>query len=368
MLHPSTQRLILKLCDMTAKGEIPWTEGEAGTSVYDAEGYCVEVSKDPALILVRQSGGRELERADASDLAATPWPDDLAPATSFLEPVTAMAIDADRVARGTETAIAALLSALDDPQRPPEVAAFMQARPEGEPSVEKTVAGESDEDGAADETTGAEATGVVEPAEAEAAPSIESEAVVAAAVADIASRLNHVDDPDSNGEAAAGSDGEPKDLEPSPGHMDAIDPQPVFGGDMMQRPSAVASADLVAKHAESPVSGDPAREPVPDPAQAFGGLSSLRGHRPVDAAPSGGAPIAPSLGVSALGPENPPPMNGTPESRPAAEPPEDGKPKDAAGSDASQTPAPSRVNEPATPGAPAEPRQRASVLVYKPWS
>ena len=75
MLHPSTQQLIRKLCELTDAGHIAWKEGERQSSRFDSEGYVVEVEAEPPTLRLLRGDGRELERADAADLAATAWPD-----------------------------------------------------------------------------------------------------------------------------------------------------------------------------------------------------------------------------------------------------------------------------------------------------
>lgn len=119
MLHDSTQRLILKLCEMTDRGEIAWRESagaEAEVSIYDTEGYAVEVKAVPPGLRILRADGREVERVDDGDLESAPWP--LGPGT-FATNVQAMAVRAHRVARGAEAAIASILSALASPPRSP---------------------------------------------------------------------------------------------------------------------------------------------------------------------------------------------------------------------------------------------------------
>jgi hypothetical protein len=124
MLHPSTQQLIRKLCELTEDGAIAWKEGEGGASVFETEGYIVEVKEEPPAIRLLHRDGRELERAGAADLA-TPWPGgDGAYATH----VAIMAHRAGRIARGAETAIAKILSSLSAPPR-------KSAEPEPEPAA-----------------------------------------------------------------------------------------------------------------------------------------------------------------------------------------------------------------------------------------
>lgn len=124
MLHPSTQQLIRKLCELTETGAIAWKEGENGRCVFDTEGYQVEITADPPSVRLLQGDGRELERADAADLAAA-WPDGEG---TYATRVADMARHAGRIARGAETAIAKILSSLSAPAK-------KQPEPEPEPAA-----------------------------------------------------------------------------------------------------------------------------------------------------------------------------------------------------------------------------------------
>ncbi len=130
MLHPSTQQLIRKLCELTDAGHIAWQEGERQSSRFDSEGYVVEVEAEPPTLRLLRGDGRELERADAADLAATPWPDG---AGTFATHVAAMAGKAHRVARGAEAAIASILSSLSTPSK-----TFAEPAPAPQPAVAST--------------------------------------------------------------------------------------------------------------------------------------------------------------------------------------------------------------------------------------
>lgn len=123
MLHPSTQQLIRKLCELTETGAIAWKEGENGRCLFDTEGYQVEITAEPASVRLLQGDGRELERANASDLAAA-WPDGEG---TYATRVADMARHAGRIARGAETAIAKILSSLSAPAK-------KQPEPEPEPA------------------------------------------------------------------------------------------------------------------------------------------------------------------------------------------------------------------------------------------
>lgn len=149
MLHASTRNLIIKLCDLTEQGDIPWREGKSGAVEFETEGYVVEVAGAPPGLRVLKTEGDELEHASAETLAAVTWPegDD-----TFADRVAAMAGRAQRIARGTEHAISRILSSLSAPPK----AALVDAE---------------------DDPTGLDDSGV------------ESEAAMAAAVADMALRL-----------------------------------------------------------------------------------------------------------------------------------------------------------------------------------
>ncbi len=114
MLHPSTQQLIRKLCELTDAGHIAWKEGERQSSRFESEGYVVEVEAEPPTLRLLRGDGRELERADAADLAATAWPDGQG---TYAIQVADMAEKAHRVARGAEAAIARILTSLSAPSK-----------------------------------------------------------------------------------------------------------------------------------------------------------------------------------------------------------------------------------------------------------
>ncbi len=123
MLHPSTQQLIRKLCELTESGAIAWKEGENGRLLFETEGYQVEIAAEPPAVRLLQGDGRELERADAADLAAS-WPEGDG---TYATRVADMARHASRIARGAETAIAKILSSLSAPAK-------KQPEPEPEPA------------------------------------------------------------------------------------------------------------------------------------------------------------------------------------------------------------------------------------------
>jgi hypothetical protein len=114
MLHASTQKLIVKLCELTEAGHIAWKHGDGRTCRFDTEGYVVEVQSQPARLRLLHSDGRELERADEPDLAAQPWPDGEG---TFATQIVLLAARADRIARGAEFAISRILSSLSAPPK-----------------------------------------------------------------------------------------------------------------------------------------------------------------------------------------------------------------------------------------------------------
>ncbi len=110
MMHPSTMKLVDRLCAMTAQGKINWAHGEAPESlVYDTEGYRVILHGDPTNIQLTDSSGVELENVTAADLAQTSH----AESGTYDAVVAKLLIDAQRHARGTETAISTVLQGLD---------------------------------------------------------------------------------------------------------------------------------------------------------------------------------------------------------------------------------------------------------------
>ncbi|MDP3492806.1 MAG: hypothetical protein Q8R82_06800 [Hyphomonadaceae bacterium] len=124
MLHPSTQQLIRKLCELTHSGAIEWKEGADQRSIFETEGYVVEIQAEPPAVRLLRADGQELESADAEDLAA-PWDDGDG---TYGTHVADMARRASRIARGAETAIAKILSSLSAPPK-------KQPEPEPEPAA-----------------------------------------------------------------------------------------------------------------------------------------------------------------------------------------------------------------------------------------
>ena len=110
MLHPSTQKLIDRLAEMTAQKKIDWAEAdENGGVVYATEGYEVILTANPPHVSLTTEKGRLLEEAAESALSDTPH-DEHGDYAELIRKVTG---EAARVARGTEAAIDALLAGLD---------------------------------------------------------------------------------------------------------------------------------------------------------------------------------------------------------------------------------------------------------------
>lgn len=111
MLHPSTQKLIDRLAEMTELGKLDWTEGENGSLVYSTEGYSVCLPDGASEIVIQSIDGKELERASAEALSATTSEQ----GTSYSQIVADMGAEAARIARGTETAISSILAGMEEP-------------------------------------------------------------------------------------------------------------------------------------------------------------------------------------------------------------------------------------------------------------
>lgn len=142
MLHPSTQELIRKLCELTVSGHIAWKEGEGQNCVFATEGYIVEVGLDPPFLRLLRADGRELERASDVDLATVAWPEGEG---TYATHVADLASRARRIASGAEAAIARIMASLcapqaapqgpDSPSQSPERGAGANAPPAGPPSL-----------------------------------------------------------------------------------------------------------------------------------------------------------------------------------------------------------------------------------------
>lgn len=110
MLHPSTKKLIDRLSEMTRQRKIDWVGGERpDTLAYDTEGYRVLLEGEPAALVLCDALGNELDRADPDVLAATNHID----GGTYEALMVSMHTEANRIARGTEDAIASVLGGLD---------------------------------------------------------------------------------------------------------------------------------------------------------------------------------------------------------------------------------------------------------------
>ncbi len=111
MLHSSTKKLIDRLAEMTELGKLDWTEGDDGNIIYSTEGYSVVLSSAADQIVITSIDGKELERAEASELSVSQ--NDAG--QSYSEVVATMTSEATRIALGTETAISTLLAGMEEP-------------------------------------------------------------------------------------------------------------------------------------------------------------------------------------------------------------------------------------------------------------
>lgn len=135
MLHASTQTLILKLCELTARGDIAWRE-DASVLTFLTEGYVVELAESPLRLRLLHEDGRELERAESADLAAVSRD-----GVAFADRVTQMIAEARRHSRGTERAIAQILTSLSAPPKAePQPVYSTRGGPESEAAMAAAVA------------------------------------------------------------------------------------------------------------------------------------------------------------------------------------------------------------------------------------
>lgn len=108
MLHPSTQKLIDRLAEMTDTGRLSWGAGEDGAVVYSTEGYSVTVTDGAHELVIHSHEGAELERASHEDLTATVQADG-----TYSDTLATLHRQATRIAKGTEKAITSLLAGID---------------------------------------------------------------------------------------------------------------------------------------------------------------------------------------------------------------------------------------------------------------
>lgn len=118
MLPETTQRLILKLWELTERGVIPWEPAEDGDSHrFETEGYVVEISTEPTTVTILRPDGHHVETATAAALAETGWP--RPDATRFDDAVRQLAKRAAQHASGERETVEAVMSSMSTPARNP---------------------------------------------------------------------------------------------------------------------------------------------------------------------------------------------------------------------------------------------------------
>lgn len=68
MIHPSTERLIKKLADMTLRNRVNWDLGDNDEIYHDTEGYRIRIDSNPLEILITDTSAREIEALSYEDL------------------------------------------------------------------------------------------------------------------------------------------------------------------------------------------------------------------------------------------------------------------------------------------------------------
>ncbi len=109
MLHPSTQKLIEKLIEMTEDSKIAWQEGDEETCFYDTEGYRVTVGQSPSRLVLQDASGRVLETVSDALLSASMDADGL----SYSVKIQKLVSDVRRQLTGADAIIDSIVSALD---------------------------------------------------------------------------------------------------------------------------------------------------------------------------------------------------------------------------------------------------------------
>ncbi len=109
MLHPSTQKLIEKLIEMTEDSKIAWQEGDEETCFYDTEGYRVTVGQSPSRLVLQDASGRVLETVSDALLSASKDVDGL----SYSLKIEKLVSDVRRQLTGVDAIIDSIVSALD---------------------------------------------------------------------------------------------------------------------------------------------------------------------------------------------------------------------------------------------------------------
>ncbi|MEO1406395.1 MAG: hypothetical protein AAFV54_07875 [Pseudomonadota bacterium] len=117
MLHPSTKKLIDRLAQMTAQQKISWVLGERENSIaYETEGYRVLLEGSPPSLRLTDALGSELETATPEQLTDTAHAD----GGNYADILGDLHSEALRIAKGTETAISAVLQGLADRANEPD--------------------------------------------------------------------------------------------------------------------------------------------------------------------------------------------------------------------------------------------------------
>ena len=122
MMHQSTRRLLDRLSEMTRQKKIGWAENDYGIH-YTTEGYTVHLVREPQTMQLLDGQGRVLEDVTADAIAQTHSEAGEAYSQIFDE----LFREGARQARGTESAIDAVLAGLDgDAAEPEPVLASLQ--------------------------------------------------------------------------------------------------------------------------------------------------------------------------------------------------------------------------------------------------
>ena len=356
MLHASTQKLIVKLCELTEAGHIAWKQGEGKVRRFETEGYVVEVEGRPPTLRLLHSDGRELERTDEADLAAQPWPDGNG---TFASQITMMADRADRIARGAELAISRILSSLSAPPKSapyepfagaPQAAAATDRPP---PPAPHTMPGPPPDPVASD--TALDRVLAVEPLPQRTIEPVAQEPEPVIIESETAAVVGKPETGDEAIEAAAAEASEAA-IETPASETQAADPQPVI---IEAETVAIAAqpADPPRPQGQTPslAPGPVSPASIPRPQQTFGAITSFARPREIPAAP--GLPMALSpkpfstsplfFGVNQMSREP---------TRPEPEPP----------------PVPPPTAKPVPPAPPAAERKPQPTItgpdIYKPWS
>lgn len=215
MLHPSTQKLIDRLAEMTATKKIDWAEHEDGGVRYATDGYSVVLTEAPVELVIFSSAEKELERATVDQLMATPVSD----GGTYSDLVTGMHAEALRFARGTETAISTLLNQLEAPAEEETAEADPEVDGLSEEPTPQLLEDEADDTGLLQTEPFAEFAEPADEIEADAVADTDS---MTAAVARLADEVNEREDL-----AAANEPVEAATETPVEDDQDEVVPEPV---------------------------------------------------------------------------------------------------------------------------------------------